>query len=75
MSSNVPDWVQQALAEARAQKVANGKLIPGRERFPLTQREQAFLQQQVAKEKAPVTAEAVVFDVLDKLNKQVGRQM
>lgn len=74
MSKNVPDWVSSALKTAYEQKVARGKLIPGHERAPLTQREQEFLQSQIAKEKAPVNAEAVVFDALDKLNKEVGRQ-
>lgn len=74
MSTNVPDWVSSALRQAYEQKVARGKIIPGRERAPLTQREQAFQQSQVAKEKAPVSAEAVVFDALNKLNKGVGRQ-
>lgn len=68
MSTNVPEWVNKALVTAREQKIANGKLIPGRERFPLTQREQAFLQAQIKKEAAPVTAEAVVFGALDKLS-------
>lgn len=74
MSSNVPEWVQEALALAREQKIAAGKLIPGHEKFPLTQREQAFLKQQSDKQKAPDTAEAVVFDALNKLNSTVGRR-
>lgn len=74
MSTNVPEWVAKALVTAREQKISNGKLIPGRERAHLTQREQAFLQTQIDNQKAPVTAEAVVFDSLDKLNKEVGRR-
>jgi hypothetical protein len=74
MSTNVPDWVQQALVAAREQKIANGKLIPGRERFPLTLREQAFLGTLIQKEAAPATAETVIFDALGKLNNDVGRR-
>jgi len=74
MSSNVPTWVQEALALAHEQKIAAGKLIPGHEKFPLTQREQAFLKEQQSKQKAPVIAEAVVFDYLNKLNSKVGRR-
>lgn len=74
MSNNIPQWVQESLSLAREQKVARGKLIPGHEKFPLTLREQAFQQEQAAKQKAPVVAEAVVFDALDKLNNTVGRR-
>lgn len=74
MSTNVPEWVGKALVEAREQKIAHGKLIPGHERAALTHREQAFLQVQVDKQNAPITAEAVVFTSLDKLNKMAGRR-
>lgn len=74
LSKNVPEWVQAALGKAYEQKIANGKLIPGHERAHLTQREEAFLQVQVAKQHAPITAEAVVFDSLNKLNKMAGRR-
>jgi hypothetical protein len=74
MSTNVPKWVGEALVAAREQKIADGKLIPGRERAHLTQREAAFLQVQIDKQAAPVTAEAVVFDALNKLNKMSGRR-
>lgn len=74
MSTNVPEWVGKTLATARQQKIDNGRLIPGRERFPLTPREQEFLQDQIAKQANPLTAEAVVFDSLDKLNNTVGRR-
>lgn len=71
MSTNIPEWVSKALATARAQKIANGKLIPGREQAHMTQREQAFLEVQVAKQNAPIVAEAVVFNAL---NKMAGRR-
>lgn len=74
MSSNVPEWVSRALQAGHEQKIAHGKMIPGRERAPLTQREQLFLQSQGKKEKAPLAAEAVVFESLDKLNSTVGRK-
>lgn len=74
MSNNVPQWVQETLALAREQKIAAGKLVPGHEKFPLTQREQAFLKDQQSKQKAPVIAEALVFDYLSKLNSKVGRR-
>lgn len=51
MWSSIPEYVRKQIDQDNRERIERGKLVPGHERWPLSQREREFL-----KNKPPVPA-------------------